>query len=69
MKKTDAFEKAMIEAYENGALRSTMPSKSALKALREAARATSKFVAGRLVEKPAQPTPRSRRTVRKRTTG
>jgi len=41
MKKIDAFEKETIAAYESGVLRSTMPSKSELKALREAARATS----------------------------
>lgn len=41
MKKIDAFEKEIIGAYESGVLRSTMPSKSELKALREAARATS----------------------------
>jgi len=41
MKKIDAFEKEIIWAYESGVLRSTMPSKSELKALREAARATS----------------------------
>ena len=41
MKKIDAFEKDIIGAYESGVLRSTMPSKSELKALREAARATS----------------------------
>jgi predicted DNA binding CopG/RHH family protein len=41
MKKTDPFEKEIVEAYETGALRSAMPSKSELRALREAARATS----------------------------
>ena len=41
MSKIDAFEREMIEAYEGGTLRSTMPSKAELKALREAARATS----------------------------
>ncbi|MDP2700562.1 MAG: hypothetical protein Q8P98_00670 [Candidatus Rokubacteria bacterium] len=41
MKKIDAFEKEIIGAYESGVLRSTMPSRSELKALREAARATS----------------------------
>ncbi|HEV2055965.1 MAG TPA: hypothetical protein VGV06_12465 [Methylomirabilota bacterium] len=41
MKKIDAFEKEIIGAYESGVLGSTMPSKSELKALREAARATS----------------------------
>jgi predicted DNA binding CopG/RHH family protein len=41
MKKIDALEKDIIEAYERGVLRSTMPSKSELKALREAARATA----------------------------
>lgn len=41
MKKLDAFEKDIVEAYESGVLRSTMPSKSELKAFREAARATS----------------------------
>jgi hypothetical protein len=41
MKKLDAFENEIIEAYEAGALWSTMPSKSELRALREAARATS----------------------------
>ena len=41
MKKIDAFEKEIIRAYESGVLRSTMPSKSELRALREAARATS----------------------------
>ena len=41
MKKIDAFEKDIIGAYESGVLRSTMPSKSELRALREAARATS----------------------------
>src|SRR3972149_6095424 len=40
-KKIDAFEKEIIGAYESGVLRSTMPSKSELKVLREAARATS----------------------------
>ena len=107
MKKIDAFEKEIIEAYESGVLRSTMPSKSELKALREAARATSikdrrvnirlsspdlrdlraraleegvpyqtliasvlhKFVAHRLVERPARLTPRSARTARKRAAG
>jgi len=107
MKKIDAFEKEIIGAYESGVLRSTMPSKSELKALREAARATSikdrrvnirlsspdlrdlraraleegvpyqtliasvlhKFVARRLVERPARPTPRSTRTARKRAAG
>lgn len=107
MSKIDAFEKEVIEAYESGILRSTMPSKSELKALREAARATSikdrrvnirlsaadlsdlraraleegvpyqtliesvlhKFAAGRLVEKAANLTPRSRRTTRKRAAG
>lgn len=107
MKKIDAFEKEIIGAYESGVLRSTMPSKSELKALREAARATSikdrrvnirlsspdlrdlraraleegvpyqtliasvlhKFVARRLVERPARLTPRSIRTARKRAAG
>ena len=107
MKKIDAFEKEIIGAYESGVLRSTMPSKSELKALREAARATSikdrrvnirlsssdlsdlraraleegvpyqtliasvlhKFVARRLVERPARLTPRSTRTTRKRAAG
>jgi len=107
MKKIDAFEKEIIGAYESGVLRSTMPSKSELKALREAARATSikdrrvnirlsspdlrdlraraleegvpyqtliasvlhKFVARRLVERPARRTPRSTRTARKRAAG
>ena len=107
MKKIDAFEKEIIGAYESGALRSTMPSKSELKALREAARATSikdrrvnirlsspdlrdlraraleegvpdqtliasvlhKFVARRLVERPARLTPRSTRPGRKRAAG
>ena len=107
MKKIDAFEKEIIGAYESGVLRSTMPSKSELKALREAARATSikdrrvnirlsspdlrdlraraleegvpyqtliasvlhKFVARRLVERPARPIPRSTRTARKRAAG
>ena len=107
MKKIDAFEKEIIGAYESGVLRSTMPSKSELKALREAARATSikdrrvnirltspdlrdlraraleegvpyqtliasvlhKFVARRLVERPARLTSRSTRTARKRAAG
>ena len=107
MKKIDTFEKDIIEAYERGVLRSTMPSKSELKALREAARATSikdrrvnirlsspdlrdlrtraleegvpyqtliasvlhKFVAGRLVEKPARPALRSTRPARRRAAG
>jgi predicted DNA binding CopG/RHH family protein len=107
MSKIDAFEKEVIDAYESGVLRSTMPSKSELKALREAARATSvkdrrvniklstpdlrdlraraleegvpyqtliesvlhKFIAGRLVEKPAHVSPRSRRAARKRAAG
>jgi predicted DNA binding CopG/RHH family protein len=107
MKKIDAFEKEIIGAYERGVLRSTIPSKSELKALREAARATSikdrrvnirlsspdlrdlraraleegvpyqtliasvlhKFVARRLVERPARLTPRSTRTARKRAAG
>jgi len=107
MKKIDAFEKEIIGAYESGVLRSTMPSKSELKALREAARATSikdrrvnirlsspdlrdlraraleegvpyqtliasvlhKFVARRLVERPARLTPRSTRATRKRAAG
>jgi predicted DNA binding CopG/RHH family protein len=41
MKKIDAFEKEIVDAYERGVLRSTMPSKSELRALRDAARATS----------------------------
>jgi predicted DNA binding CopG/RHH family protein len=41
MTKVDGFEKEIIEAYESGILRSAMPSKAELKALREAARATS----------------------------
>lgn len=41
MKKIDEFEKGIIDAYERGALRSAMPSKSELKTLRDAARATS----------------------------
>ena len=41
MKKIDAFEKEIIESYERGILRSTIPSKSEMKALRDAARATS----------------------------
>lgn len=41
MKKIDPFEKEIVEAYETGVLRSAMPSKSELRALREAARATS----------------------------
>ena len=41
MKKIDAFEKEIVEAYETGLLPSAMPSKAELKALREAARATS----------------------------
>ena len=107
MKKIDAFEKDIIGAYESGVLRSTMPSKSELKALREAARATSikdrrvnirlsspdlrdlraraleegvpyqtliasilhKFVARRLVERPARLTPRSTRAARRRAAG
>lgn len=107
MKKIDAFEKDIIEAYESGVLRSTMPSKTELKALREAARATSvkdrrinirlssadlrdlraraleegvpyqtliasvlhKFVAGRLIERPAGHTPRPPGTARKRAAG
>jgi len=107
MKKIDAFEKEIIEAYESGVLRSAMPSKAELKALREAARATSikdrrvnirlsspdlrdlraraleegvpyqtligsvlhKFVAGRLVERPAHLALRSTRTARKRAAG
>ena len=107
MKKIDAFEKEIIEAYESGVLRSAMPSKAELKALREAARATSikdrrvnirlsspdlrdlraraleegvpyqtligsvlhKFVAGRLVERPARLALRSTRTARKRAAG
>lgn len=107
MRKVDAFEKEIIEAHESGILRSTMPSKSELKAFREAARGTSvkdrrvnirlsspdlrdlrarvleeglpyqtliasvlhKFVAGRLVERPAGLTVRSPRTVRKRAAG
>lgn len=104
MKKIDAFEKEIIDAYERGILQSTMPSKSELKALRDAARATStkdrrvnirlsapdlsdlraraleegvpyqtliasvlhKFVAGRLVERPARLTLRPTRPARKR---
>lgn len=107
MKKIEAFEKEIIGAYESGVLRSTMPSKSELKALREAARATSikdrrvnirlsspdlrdlraraleegvpyqtliasvlhKFVARRLVERPARLSLRSTRTARKRAAG
>jgi predicted DNA binding CopG/RHH family protein len=41
MKKIDPFEKEIVEAYETGVLRSAMPSKSELRALREAARATA----------------------------
>lgn len=41
MKKTDAFEKDIIEAYESGLLQSRMPSTSDMKAFRAAARATS----------------------------
>ena len=41
MKKIDSFEKEIVEAYETGVLQSAMPSKSELRALREAARATS----------------------------
>jgi len=41
MKKPDAFEKDISEAYDRGMLRSTIPSKSELRTLREAARATS----------------------------
>ena len=107
MKKIDAFEKDIIGAYESGVLRSTMPSKSELKALREAARATSikdrrvnirlsspdlrdlrvraleegvpyqtliasvlhKFVAGRLVARPARSALRPTRPARKRAAG
>ncbi|MGH7342815.1 MAG: hypothetical protein ACREKH_20215 [Candidatus Rokuibacteriota bacterium] len=85
MSKIDVLEKEVIDAYESGVLRSTMPSKSELKALREAAHLRAraleegvpyqtliesvlhKFVAGRLVEKPARH--RSRRAARKRTAG
>jgi len=107
MKKIDAFERGIIEAYESGVLRSRMPSKSELRALREAARATSikdrrvnirlsspdlrdlrtraleegvpyqtliasvlhRFVAGRLVDRPARPVLRSTRPARKRVAG
>lgn len=41
MKKSDAFEQEIVDAYERGRLRSAVPSKSELRALREAARATA----------------------------
>ena len=41
MKKIDAFEKEIVDAYERGVLRSAMPSRSELKPLRDAARATA----------------------------
>ncbi len=41
MKKIDPFEKDIIEAYEGGVLQSRTLSKSEVKALRAAARATS----------------------------
>jgi predicted DNA binding CopG/RHH family protein len=41
MRGIDAFERQIIDAYEGGALRSAMPSRSELKALRAAARVTA----------------------------